>query len=203
MQRRHCAASPRPRLARVHEGRGCRAVSVPSGLGIKAQALSPLTPLRAIGRSQAGFHTSAAGAGRLQLRRRGALCALFASGRRRLLLAYTWSACAVHPQRGGPPMRHPILLMVACLTLIGSLPDPVAAHRPSDPPHQLYEVGDFTLESGQVHQGFRHLLRDARHAQHPEVERLPDGHGAVGPSRYSTPTTTSTRRGHMRLTTWA
>ena len=51
-------------------------------------------------------------------------------------------------------MRHLILFTVACLTLIGSLPDPVAAHRPTDPPHQLYEVGDFTLESGQVIKDF-------------------------------------------------
>jgi homoserine O-acetyltransferase len=51
-------------------------------------------------------------------------------------------------------MRHLILFTVACLMLIASLPGPVAAHRPTDPPHQLYQVGDFTLESGQVIKDF-------------------------------------------------
>jgi len=51
-------------------------------------------------------------------------------------------------------MRHLILITVTCLTLIGLPPDQSAAHRPTDPPHQLYEVGDFTLESGQVIKDF-------------------------------------------------
>jgi len=51
-------------------------------------------------------------------------------------------------------MRHAALSAIACLLLIGSLPAAVAAHRPGDPPHQLYQIGDFKLESGEVIKDF-------------------------------------------------
>jgi len=51
-------------------------------------------------------------------------------------------------------MRRVVLSSIACLLLIGSLPVAVAAHRPSDPPHQLYQIGDFKLESGEVIKDF-------------------------------------------------
>ncbi len=51
-------------------------------------------------------------------------------------------------------MRHAALSAIACLLLIGSLPGAVAAHRPGDPPHQLYQIGDFKLESGEVIKDF-------------------------------------------------
>jgi homoserine O-acetyltransferase/O-succinyltransferase len=51
-------------------------------------------------------------------------------------------------------MRHALLSAMACLLLIGSLPAAVAAHGPGDPPHQLYQIGDFKLESGEVIKDF-------------------------------------------------
>jgi homoserine O-acetyltransferase len=51
-------------------------------------------------------------------------------------------------------MRHAALSAIACLLLIGSLPGAVAAHRPGGPPHQLYQIGDFKLESGEVIKDF-------------------------------------------------
>src|SRR5262245_39704114 len=50
-------------------------------------------------------------------------------------------------------MRHVVLSVVACL-MICALPGAALAHRPTDPPHQLYRIGDFTLESGQVIKDF-------------------------------------------------
>jgi homoserine O-acetyltransferase len=51
-------------------------------------------------------------------------------------------------------MRHIVLLATTWLLVIGSLPGAASAHRPGDPPHQLYQLGDFTLESGQVIKDF-------------------------------------------------
>jgi hypothetical protein len=55
-------------------------------------------------------------------------------------------------------MRYVALSAVACLLLIGSLPGVVAAHRPGDPPHQLYQIGDFKPESGEVIKDFAMAL---------------------------------------------
>jgi homoserine O-acetyltransferase/O-succinyltransferase len=51
-------------------------------------------------------------------------------------------------------MRHIVLLATTWLLVTGSLPGAASAHRPGDPPHQLYQLGDFTLESGQVIKDF-------------------------------------------------
>ena len=40
--------------------------------------------------------------------------------------------------------------MVVLLVAMICLPYPALAHRPTDPPHQLYRMGDFKLESGEV-----------------------------------------------------
>ena len=40
--------------------------------------------------------------------------------------------------------------MVVLFVAMMFLPCPVLAHRPTDPPHQLYRMGDFKLESGEV-----------------------------------------------------
>src|SRR5262245_64171440 len=51
-------------------------------------------------------------------------------------------------------MRHVAVLSIALLALIAAPADRAAAHRPTDPPHQLYPIGDFTLENGQVIKDF-------------------------------------------------
>ena len=51
-------------------------------------------------------------------------------------------------------MRQLILFVAVCLLLIGPFQGVVSAHRPGDPPHQLYQIGDFSLESGQVIKDF-------------------------------------------------
>ncbi len=49
-------------------------------------------------------------------------------------------------------MRRPLLvLLTVWATLVPAL---ALAHRPTDPPHQLYRVGDLTLESGEVIRDF-------------------------------------------------
>src|ERR1700730_11300260 len=63
-------------------------------------------------------------------------------------------ARALHPQRGAPPMRQLILFVAVCLLLSGPFQGVVSAHRQGDPPHQLYQIGDFSLESGQVIKDF-------------------------------------------------
>jgi homoserine acetyltransferase len=39
---------------------------------------------------------------------------------------------------------------VTCPLVLVLLAGAAEAHRPADPPHQLYQIGDLTLESGQV-----------------------------------------------------
>ena len=51
-------------------------------------------------------------------------------------------------------MRQLTLLATAWLLLLGPLHGVVSAHRPGDPPHQLYQMGDLTLESGKVMKDF-------------------------------------------------
>ena len=51
-------------------------------------------------------------------------------------------------------MRQLALLATALLLLLGSLHGVAFAHRPGDPPHQLYQMGDLTLESGKVMKDF-------------------------------------------------
>jgi homoserine O-acetyltransferase len=51
-------------------------------------------------------------------------------------------------------MGRPIRCLLICLLALGSLAGSAAAHRPADPPHQLYQIGDLTLESGQVIKDF-------------------------------------------------
>jgi hypothetical protein len=51
-------------------------------------------------------------------------------------------------------MRQLTLLVTAWLLLLGPLHGVVSAHRPGDPPHQLYQMGDLTLESGKVMKDF-------------------------------------------------
>ena len=47
-------------------------------------------------------------------------------------------------------MRRLILVSTAWLLLLGPLHDRASAHRAGDPPHQLYQMGDLTLENGKV-----------------------------------------------------
>jgi len=51
---------------------------------------------------------------------------------------------------------HCVLISIAVLLVVAMifLPHPVLAHRPTDPPHQLYQIGDFKLESGEVIKDF-------------------------------------------------
>ena len=44
------------------------------------------------------------------------------------------------------------LLMTLLVCVLA--PSAARAHRPTDPPHQLYQMGDLTLESGQVIRDF-------------------------------------------------
>src|SRR5689334_19374122 len=44
-------------------------------------------------------------------------------------------------------------LLTTCACLI-ALAAPALAHGPNQPPHQLYRIGDFTLESGEVIKDF-------------------------------------------------
>src|SRR5258707_14297613 len=44
------------------------------------------------------------------------------------------------------------LLMALAVCVLA--PSAARAHRPTDPPHQLYQMGDLTLESGQVIRDF-------------------------------------------------
>lgn len=45
-------------------------------------------------------------------------------------------------------------ITILFIVLMISLPHPVLAHRPTDPQHQLYRMGDFKLESGDVIKDF-------------------------------------------------
>ena len=51
-------------------------------------------------------------------------------------------------------MYRPVLCLLTCLLVLGSFTNRAAAHRPTDQPHQLYQMGDLTLESGQVIKDF-------------------------------------------------
>ncbi|HKA63526.1 MAG TPA: homoserine acetyltransferase, partial [Methylomirabilota bacterium] len=56
-------------------------------------------------------------------------------------------------------MRYTVIRVVirglaVGLALSVLTPDLAWAHRPGDPPHQLYQMGDLTLESGQVIKDF-------------------------------------------------
>jgi homoserine O-acetyltransferase len=56
-------------------------------------------------------------------------------------------------------MRYTVIRVVIRGLAIGLAlsvlaPDPAWAHRPGDPPHQVYQMGDLTLESGQVIKDF-------------------------------------------------
>jgi len=56
-------------------------------------------------------------------------------------------------------MRYTVIRVVirglaVGLALSVLAPNPAWAHRPGDPPHQLYQMGDLTLESGQVIKDF-------------------------------------------------
>jgi homoserine O-acetyltransferase/O-succinyltransferase len=47
-----------------------------------------------------------------------------------------------------------VVCLLTCLLALGSFTSRAAAHRPTDQPHQLYQMGDLTLESGQVIKDF-------------------------------------------------
>jgi len=51
-------------------------------------------------------------------------------------------------------MRYGTLGLLISLTLGALVPSVASAHRPTDPPHQLYQMGDLTLENGQVIRDF-------------------------------------------------
>ena len=51
-------------------------------------------------------------------------------------------------------MYRPVLCLLTCLLALGSFTSRAAAHRPTDQPHQLYQMGDLTLESGQAIKDF-------------------------------------------------
>jgi len=50
------------------------------------------------------------------------------------------------------PYRGLGILIGLFMSTLG--PSAAWAHRPTDPPHQLYQMGDLTLESGQVIRDF-------------------------------------------------
>ena len=51
-------------------------------------------------------------------------------------------------------MGRLILCLLTCVHALGSFAGGAAAHRPTDQPHQLHQMGDLTLESGQVIKDF-------------------------------------------------
>jgi homoserine O-acetyltransferase/O-succinyltransferase len=51
-------------------------------------------------------------------------------------------------------MCRSVMFWLTCLLALGSFTGRAAAHRPTDQPHQLYQMGDLTLESGQVIKDF-------------------------------------------------
>src|SRR5262247_2748580 len=51
-------------------------------------------------------------------------------------------------------MRRLTVLVTTCGVLMGALAGVATAHRPGDPPHQLYRMGDLPLENGQVIKDF-------------------------------------------------
>src|SRR5713226_9211923 len=50
--------------------------------------------------------------------------------------------------------RYGTLAFLVGVSLAVLVPGSAAAHRPGDPPHRLYPMGDLTLESGQVIRDF-------------------------------------------------
>src|SRR5215831_9269836 len=51
-------------------------------------------------------------------------------------------------------MRRLTVLVTTCGVLMGAFAGVASAHRPGDPPHQVYRMGDLPLENGQVIKDF-------------------------------------------------
>src|SRR5881296_4568276 len=55
---------------------------------------------------------------------------------------------------GGRLMGDPTMIRLLACALVLLAVSPAAAHKAGDPPHQLYRIGDFKLESGEVIKDF-------------------------------------------------